>query len=463
MRAMTSILSRATTWLAAALVLALAGCDLFGVDDRPDPNGPSLEDILASATESQMRDLATGAQAGSREDLDFYLIDVGMIGREYWRFSSADPRYTGDLLGKSTSILDNNTFYITRPWGSRYAAVRDACTLLQALDVTSAPLSDAQKAAARGFANTWIAYQILLNLNLTWDNGVRIDVCDPDVVAPVVAPAEAALADLAALLDNAAADLQSAVDAEAGFFFPVRLTPGGDEQFDTPATYLEFNRTLAARIAVYRERWEEALQHVEASFLDRAGANLTFGAYHLFSTAAGDLTNPFVLDPQNAAGDAVVAHPSFLSDMEEGDQRASKVQLRVDGDGNPNPATFDGLTGSHGVFVYKSNSDPIPIIRAAELVLIRAEANIQLGNLGPARNDLDRIRNAAGLDGYDGPNTQAALLDEMLRQRRFELYGEGHRWIDLRRYDRLGTLPLDREGDDVWDQFRIPFNENVGG
>lgn len=463
MRPMTSSLSRATTRTAAVLVLsaglALAGCDLFEVEDRPDPNGPSLEDILTNATESQMRDLATGAQAGARVDLDFYLVDVGMIGREYWRFSSADPRYTGDLLGKSTSVLDNNTFYITRPWGSRYAAVRDACTLLQALDVTTAPLSDAQKAAGRGFANTWIAYQLLLNLNLTWDNGVRIDVCDPDVTAPLVAPADAALADLAEILDEAAADLQAAADADGSFFFPIAL--GGS--FGSPSEFLELNRTLAARIAAYRGDWQAVLDNVEASFLDRAAGDLTFGAYHLFSTGAGDLTNPFFLDPQNAAGDAIVAHPSYIDDIEEGDQRVSKVQLRVDGDGEPNPATFDGLTGSYGFFVYKSNTDPIPIVRAAELVLLRAEANIQLGNFDAAVDDLDAIRNAAGLSGYSGTVSESALLDEMLRQRRYELYGEGHRWIDVRRYDRLDTLPLDREGDDVWERFRIPFNENLGG
>ena len=27
---------------------------------------------------------------------------------------------------------------------------------------------------------------------------------------------------------------------------------------------------------------------------------------------------------------------------------------------------------------------------------------------------------------------------------------EGHRWIDVRRYNLLSTLPIDRPGDDVW-------------
>ncbi|MDX1530649.1 MAG: RagB/SusD family nutrient uptake outer membrane protein, partial [Rhodothermales bacterium] len=406
-------------------------------------------------------------------DLDLYLIDVGVIGREYYRFSSADPRFTSDLLGQA-GVLDNNSFFTTRPWAARYAAIRNACTLLQALEVTTEPLSDASKAAARGFANTWIAHQLLLNLNLTYDNGIRIDVCPLGETPPVVSPADAAYAELARILDEAAADLQAAGEAE--FFFPVLMTPGGGGRFDTPAEFLEFNRAVAARVAVYRENWQEALDLLDGSFLDRALASadpLEFGAYHLFSTSAGDLTNPFFIDPQNPTGDALIVQPDFINDAAEEDQRVFEedegvedvadpvVQFRVNDEGEPNPATLDDLTGSYGVFRYESNTAPIPIIRGAELILIRAEAHIQEGEFEDAIEDLNRIRNAAGLDDYDGDETEAALLDELLRQRRYELYAEGHRWIDVRRYGRLDELPLDRPGDEVFTQFPIPRNENV--
>lgn len=456
-RRFTAILTAALLFVGAP---ALSGCDLFEIDDRPDPNGPSIEDILETASLSQMRDLATGTQADARVDLDLYLIDVGVIGREYYRFSSADPRFTSDLLGQA-GVLDNNSFFTTRPWAARYAAIRNACTLLQALEVTTEPLTDAEKAAARGFANTWIAHQLLLNLNLTYDNGIRIDVCPLGETPPVVAPAEAALEDIADILDAAAADLQASADAGAEFFFPI-LMGGG---FEAPADFLGFNRAVAARVATYRGEWQAALDLVGASFLDTS--DLDDGAFHIFSTGAGDLTNPFFIDPQNPAGDALIVHPSFINDFARDDNgdviddRFSKVQLRVTEDGAPNPATLDDLTGSYGVFRYESNAAPIPIIRNAELLLIRAEANIQLDNFDDAVADLNAIRNAAGLGDYDGAESEAALIDELLYQRRYELYAEGHRWIDVRRYGRLDTLPLDREGDQVFDQFPIPANENV--
>jgi len=47
----------------------------------------------------------------------------------------------------------------------------------------------------------------------------------------------------------------------------------------------------------------------------------------------------------------------------------------------------------------------------------------------------------------------------MLKQRRYSLFFEGHRWIDMRRYDLLGTLPIDRTGDDVWTEFPLPVTE----
>jgi hypothetical protein len=72
---------------------------------------------------------------------------------------------------------------------------------------------------------------------------------------------------------------------------------------------------------------------------------------------------------------------------------------------------------------------------------------------------LNVIRTAHNLGVYTGAVTKPALLTEMLNQRRFSLYCEGHRWVDLRRYGLLSQLPVDRPGDDVWTEFPIPVSE----
>jgi hypothetical protein len=75
----------------------------------------------SNASKSQLNAVMVGTLSAMRDRIDTYLDDVGVIGREYYRFSGADPRFTSDLLGAGEAVLDNNTFYINNPWQSRYA------------------------------------------------------------------------------------------------------------------------------------------------------------------------------------------------------------------------------------------------------------------------------------------------------------------------------------------------------
>ena len=453
------ILSRRLVLVLLAAFM-LAGCDLFEITDRADPNGPSVDDILDNPTRDALINLAAGVEASARVDIDLYLIDVGVIGREYWRFLSADPRFTTDLLGRCNSVLDNNSFYTTRPWGARYVTIRNANIMRQALDL-NATLSDAEKAGGRGFAKTWQALQYLQNLNMTFSNGIRFIGPGDDDPGPVFGYA-AALAEIADLLDSGAADLAA---GGSEFFFP--LSNGfshldGSSGSMTPSEFRMVNRGVAARIALYAGDDADALVLLGGSFLDTAG-DLTTGVAHSFSTGSGDIVNPFFTPPDNPEGDVILAHPSYVDDLEAGDTRADKVLLGVE-------RTLDFLTSSYGFFVYKNSLSPITIIRNGELVLVRAEARARTGDLAGAITDLDVVRNAAGLPNYSGAAEEGAVLDEVLNQRRYELYGEGQRWIDVRRFGQLNTLPIDRDGsegtacgvpDEVWEFFPIPLNENV--
>ncbi len=53
-------------------------------------------------------------------------------------------------------------------------------------------------------------------------------------------------------------------------------------------------------------------------------------------------------------------------------------------------------------------------------------------------------------------------IDELLYNRRYSLLWEGHRWIDLRRYDRLTSLPVDHPTFVRFRQFPLPAGECVG-
>lgn len=435
--------------LSMGLLMAVvgAGCDIIDIKDRPDPDNVSLDVIMNNPSRDEVSILATGTESGMRVDLRLYYIDVGMVGREIYRFLSAEPRFTGDLLGKANSELDDGSFYATRPWAAFYATIRNTNILMESA-ATSTALTDTEKNGVNGFGKTIKAYELLMALNLMNENGIRINVTDIFEPGPLVNK-EDGFNTIATLLDEAATDLDN-----AGSAFSFKLSEGF-QNLDTPQTFREFNRALAARVAVYRGNYSEALNHLQESFLD-VNAPLTQGAYHIYSTAANDRLNEVYADPNASAGDSWVVHPSFVADAESGDQRVADKTLERDQN-----ATLDGLSSDYGLYVYKTQTSPISIIRNEELILIRAEARIQTDDLTGGEDDLNVIRNAAGLPDYGGPGTKEALIDEMLRQRRYSLFAEGHRWIDMRRYNRLDELPIDRPGDNVWLSFPIPETENV--
>jgi starch-binding outer membrane protein, SusD/RagB family len=59
--------------------------------------------------------------------------------------------------------------------------------------------------------------------------------------------------------------------------------------------------------------------------------------------------------------------------------------------------------------------------------------------------------------------TKDALINELLRQHRYSLFYEGHRWIDMRHYGQLNQLPLDQPGQTIFDAMPRPLAEVNGG
>jgi hypothetical protein len=409
--------------------------------DYGNLNGPTVEAYQSNATIGELNNLVSGTESGMRNSMAFYLDDVAIIGREIYHFSNSEPRYVTDLLGANNATLSGSNFYITTPWASRYRVVKNCNVLIDAA-TNSSLITDAQRKGYTGFAKTIKAYQLLLNLNLTDSNGIRVDVSDPNHPGPIV-DYNTGLADISSLLDEGLSDLSG-----AEVVFPL----AGFGQFGDAPGLAKFNRAIAARVDVYRENWSDALTALNQSFFDLNG-DFNMGVNLVFGTGSGDQLNPAFI-PQNQNGEIRLAHPSFAEDILPNDDRINKATIR-----NSTASIPAGLSSNRDVWVYTSVTAPIPIIRNEELILIYSEANIQLNNFPNAVNALNIIRNKHGLPDYSGAQTLTALIDEMLYERRYSLYFEGHRWIDLRRYNRLNELPLDRPDDNVWTEFPLPVTE----
>jgi len=428
---------RTTKWLPVLLgLLATGGCNSLDVGNL---NSPALDDLLTNPTRSKIALAATGLLIGTRTGVaaqNGYVSLLGILGRESYNFDPADPRFVTEMM---VGPLDGGSpAFGGNLWANPYRNIRNANVLLIAVDRVPA-MSDAEKEGVRGFTKTIQAFDFLKVINTRDVTGAPIDISN-DLAAPPapIATKPQVFARIVQLLDQAQTHLQA-----AGSGFPFQL-PAGFTGFNTPATFLRFNRALRARVAVYTDDFSGALTALAASFIDST-QSLDRGVYYDYSTASGDVLNA-LNDP---LARAILAHPSFETDAQlqtPGGLRDDRYLRKIAK--LSAPKTAQGLSSDLQFVIYGDVATPISMIRNEELILLRAEANIGLNtpaSLADAVTDLNTIRVKSGrLPLYAGAVTQAALLDELLYNKRYSLMFEGgHRWTDLRHYGRLLTLPQD--------------------
>ncbi|WP_339845361.1 RagB/SusD family nutrient uptake outer membrane protein [uncultured Dokdonia sp.] len=410
------------------------------IDEVVDPNRPSLGGVQIDANVGQLNELVVGVESSLRNGLGIETTASGTMARELYLFD-ADPRNTGDLLGKNGIALDNNSFYSTAQWNGNYRCIKNTNILIDAATNTEA-ITEEERQGYIGVAKTFAAYELIQIVKSY--NVARIDVADEDNLGPVVS-AEEALTAAKTMLDEAFTALN-------GSSFAFRLSEGFDG-FNTPATFQDFNRAVAAMAAVYSGSGTEALDALTNSYFELNGT-LTAGPKHIFSLSPGDQANPVFRAP-DLNGDQIIVHNSWIEDAEDGDTRVTtKTAPRLDAQGQ------DDLNGTNETRLYASQLSSIDILRNEELILLYAEASILASNFDDAATALSIIRNSAGLIDYVGALTPDALTTELLKQRRYSLWSENARLYDVRRYNLENSLPIDRQGDLVFTELPIPLSEN---
>ena len=280
--------------------------------------------------------------------------------------------------------------------------------------------------------------------------GMPVDVNDdPNELAPFVSK-DSAYKFATGMLEQGKTDLLA-----GGSTFPFALSKGY-AGFNTPATFVKFNRAIAARVLVNRGTqgcgatcFTQALTAIGESFATAPGAatslaDLNLGVYNNYSTATGDVQNSL----SSANNGNLYAHASIVTDAQkqaDGTTLDDRVGRKVVKLANPvSPPQGTGIPATYRFSIYPAANSDVPVIRNEELILLRAEANIQLNNLAAALIDINTIRTVSGkLPALASLGTQAAAITELLYNRRYSLLLEGQRWNDARRYNILNTLPLD--------------------
>ena len=425
-----------------ALAVFSGGCNL----DVPDLSNPGLEDLEKNPTRANVGAATTGLLIGSRGNFaqaNGYVSQLGIIGRESYNFDNADPRYVGELLENK---LDSGSPFGGNFWAGPYRNIRTTHIVIAAAG-NVVEFSAAEVAGINGFAETLWALELLEVITTHDTNGVVIDT-DREIgdVGPITTK-EAGLTFVANLLDSANTKLASAGDA---FAFPLA---NGFAGFDTPTTFATFNRALRARVAAYQGNHQGILDALADSFINDTAAtveDLNVGAYYSYSTSPGDQVN-------NLINPNIFVHPSVMAEAEAGDMRLARKTAMAEMPGSANGRTADMV-----FTLYGGPTAPVAIIRNEELILLRAEANLGLAtDLPAAAADLNLIRTvSAGLAAKNDLTTAQAIEDELLNSRRYSLLFEGgHRWIDLRRFNRLNDIVLDVDTDVRNVRFPIPLPE----
>jgi hypothetical protein len=166
---------------------------------------------------------------------------------------------------------------------------------------------------------------------------------------------------------------------------------------------------------------------------DLSATGLALGVYENYSTASGESVNTLV-------DAALHLNQAVFDSLQAGDKRGSKIvkastPYSITASGTTLVTSYDYAFSLGG----GSLTHALPILKNEELLLLRAQAAIELNDMVNATTYLNFVRvNSGGLAPYALFTTQAAARNALLYEKRYSLLMEGpQRLLDLRAYDRM--------------------------
>jgi hypothetical protein len=390
----------ARTAAVAAALLGLAGCSL----DLTNPNAPAEQTVLN--TPRGVLTTAVGIQSQYADNVLVWVRAPALVADEW----GTRPRALAADQSLVTGTPDPSYTLIADPFAAAYRIARSADILAAAapkvglgagLQTGVVALAKLLKAMALG------------NLTLQYE---RLPATYGDAAAPL--PRAQVMDSVIALLESARSDLSAVSDADLSQFRTQVLGSGFDLRNTVDA--------MLARYYLFTGRYPQAIE---------AAGRVNLG---LLSTLV--YPDPGINPIYNyaTASQYVGARKSFFTEAEPGDKRPAFWASRAAGVGGVPDSVFD--FAKYG----GARNDAYPLYLPDEMRLIQAEAYVHAGNLGQARTLVNAVRTQCASAVAEPlaclPALPDAALDtpeelyaEILNQRRYELYGQGLRWEDLRR------------------------------
>ncbi|MEO8909570.1 MAG: RagB/SusD family nutrient uptake outer membrane protein [Gemmatimonadaceae bacterium] len=428
----------------STVALALAVAATAACKDNPvaNPIDNPTADALGGLTHATLQLLATGVLGQDRANADAfsYLGEPGIWARNVYRIDASEPRFVQETLGGNP---DPGSFSGSGAWNGYYTAIRASNTVLLALDkAPPAEFTPAEASAIRGFFRTVKALEEWRVIEMHDSVGATIQTDDQYAVNPIRCK-PAILAYVAALLDSANADLTTAGGATTfPFALPSGFTSFG-RNYSSVANFILFNRGLKGKVDYYRAidrtnptpaLFATAIAELTTALGAGPGAvppsQFSWGPYYTF-VAGGSENTPNVISDSK-----VRLNPLVLDSIQAGDTRRSKIvtTTTLTGFGLSSSITYSGATATTA-----NQNAPLGILRDEELVLLRAQAEIEAGQFANAILDVNDVRTNYGLPA----TTFATVADgrnAVLYEKRYSLLFEGpQRADDLREYGMLNA------------------------
>ncbi|UYQ90968.1 RagB/SusD family nutrient uptake outer membrane protein [Chitinophaga horti] len=377
---------------------------------------------------------------------------VNAMYADEYTLTNTDP----GLMQLHTNSLDANNGNVRLLWNNTFATIYKVNAVMENIEKYGVAIPEQRKAQLQGEARFLRAFCYLHLVNIFGDVPVLLTSDYRQNRHMPKTPRAQVYTQVVQDLKDAQTMLQADYLTDANLPGTARLRPNKDA-----AT------ALLARVYLYMEMWEEAKTAATTLINKTAVYGLETDLTRVFNINSREaifqlppgsgVVNPSLVGlfrltgapTTTGAGSAIgMISTRLLNSFEAGDKRRSDAWVGT--------STSGGNT-YYFPHKYKSNSaltQYLTSIRLAEMYLVRAEAYIQQENIADGIADLNTLRRRArAVATTQVPNplpdlsltlTKREALLSLEQERKIELFTEGHRWYDLKRWKGFNNPAVSR-------------------
>ncbi len=446
---------------AVAITLAFSSCKKDFLDVSPTE---SISNTEAFTSEAKLQAAMTGIYDLITNNIYTYNIILNSEAKGEDVFPNSTGNYNRFVNGYQYIETVNNV-ELERHWSQGYKIIANCNQLIE--NAPNAPVADAVK---NRFIAEATAIRAYVHFQLVQEFGEKTFALDPEALGvPVVEKSIGPSDEFPArdkVKDVYASILKDLAFAESNF-------PATEK--DVYRINLNSIKAIEARVYLSMENWAKASEYAKAasagytlgsasSLLEGFRAPTSEWIFGLRSTADD---NDFYLevqsffDPYDRGYSSFRVTEEFFNSFTDADFRKNQFRIPDNVGGDPTTGEYalvgDGYLTSKFVFDGSGGNDQL-LIRASEMVLTEAEAEARMGgaNEAAAKNALLLIQKRANPAAVLSSNSGNALVQEILLERRKELFGEGQRYYDILRTKQS----LNRAGSaSHWSLLTIPAGD----